>query len=451
MQCVRVLIVSILIILGGPAAIAPAGGGAVDELPRRAGALGIRGTWSTDEEPSFVVDDVIAGSLAEQAGFRAGDRVLRLGGGPLSGVGAPFAGVRAGEPMELEILGEDGIIRVASFIAPDDREVLEGSVVRYGSVAVPDGYRLRTIVTEPIDSPRAVAGRHPALLFVQGIYCSSIDRPRNVDAVDTRIVHAMARAGFVTMRVDKPGLGDSEGPDCSSIDFSTELAGFEAALRQLAAMPSVDPDRIYIFGHSMGGVMAPYLSAAVSVRGSIVYGTLVRTWFEYQLENSRWQMELAGYPDGLVNQAIAAEARLNAAVLVEKQTFGEAWDRWPELRQVPQGTMVGPEHLATRHVRFFHELQDLNLAEAWEKSQGAVLAIWGSHDFVCVREDHERIAAIVDRRSPGTGRFLELDRAGHAFTRHESIQAAMSAMGQGEFAEDLPGIFIEWIEALEAG
>ena len=333
MQCVRVLIVSILIILGGPAAIAPAGGGAVDELPRRAGALGIRGTWSTDEEPSFVVDDVIAGSLAEQAGFRAGDRVLRLGGGPLSGVGAPFAGVRAGEPMELEILGEDGIIRVASFIAPDDREVLEGSVVRYGSVAVPDGYRLRTIVTEPIDSPRAVAGRHPAFLFVQGIYCSSIDRHRNVDAVDTRIVHAMARAGFVTMRVDKPGLGYSEWPDCSSIDFSTELAGFEAALRQLAAMPSVDPDRIYIFGHSIGAV--------------------------------------------------------------------------PAIRAI--------------------------------------------HDFVCVREDHERIAAIVDRRSPGTGRFLELDRAGHAFTRHESIQAAMSAMGQGEFAEDLPGIFIEWIEALEAG
>ena len=241
--------------------------------------------------------------------------------------------MRAGEPIELEILGEDRTVPVASLVASDDREVLEWSLVRHGSVAVLDGCRPRTIVAEPIDSPRAVAGRHPAFLYVEGIYRSSIDRPRSVDAVDTRIVHAMARAGFVTMRVDKPGLGDSEGADCSSIDFSTELTGFEASLRQLAAMPSVDPDRIDIFGHSIGAV--------------------------------------------------------------------------PAIRAI--------------------------------------------HDFVCVREDHERIAAIVDRRSPGTGRFLELDRAGHAFTRHESIQAAMSAMGQGEFAEDLPGIFIEWIEALEAG
>jgi hypothetical protein len=43
----------------------------------------------------------------------------------------------------------------------------------------------------------------------------------------------------------------------------------------------------------MGGVMAPLLASDVSVRGILVYGTITRTWFEYMLENTRRQMELA--------------------------------------------------------------------------------------------------------------------------------------------------------------
>ena len=89
------------------------------------------------------------------------------------------------------------------------------------------------------------------------------------------------------------------------------------------------------------------------------------------------------------------QAKTSAMVLIEKKTFGDVWERWPELRQPSQGVMFDENHMSTRHVRFFHELQDLNIAKAWMESRGAVLALWGEYDWVSSREDHERIAEIV--------------------------------------------------------
>lgn len=419
-------------------------------LPRRAGPIGV----GLEGRPggSLVVTSVAPRSAAEASGLAVGDRIASIDG---RAVAAPaelaeaLAARSVGDRIRLGIERDGETPRVAEVELRPASESIEGCAVRYGSVMVPRGYRLRTIVTVPDQSPRAIDGRLPAFMFVQGIACDTIDRPLWPDVVDTRLVHEMAKAGFVTMRVDKPGIGDSEGPPCSEIGFAEELEGFAAALRQLAAMPEVDPDRIHVFGHSMGGVMAPYLSAAVPVRGTIVYGTLVRTWFEYQLENVRRQMELQGYGPEFVTAAVQAEARTSSVVLIEKGTLGDVWERWPELRQPTQGVMLDEEHQSTRHMRFFHELQDLNLAEAWLASTGDVLAIWGEHDWVSSHDDHVRIASLVERRTPGAGRSMVLPGADHAFTRHANVTASLLLMGRGEWMPDLPETVLAWIDQID--
>jgi photosystem II stability/assembly factor-like uncharacterized protein/pimeloyl-ACP methyl ester carboxylesterase len=400
---------------------------------------------------------VAPGTPAANAGVEGARRITSLNGTPIASrddLQKAMRGVMAGATVELVTEGPDGPPRTFMLEMKAMSESLPGHAVRYGSVRVPDGYRLRTIVTEPDPgtSPLAKDGRLPAVLYVQGIICQSIDQPAYPEAPDTRILHALADAGFLTMRVDKPGVGDSEGPPCSEIDLETELAGFEAALRQLAAMPQVDPDRLYLFGHSMGGVLAPYLSAAVPVRGTIVYGTLVRTWFEYQLENVRRQSALQpGVSEADITDAVLAEAKLGATVLVDKKTLGDAWERWPELRQPSQGIMLDENHMSTRGMAFFHQLQDLNLARAWQRSTGSVLAIYGEYDWVTAREDHEKIAAIVNARTPGAGTAIVMPRADHGFTTHESLQASVAAMGRGEWDADVAKRMIEWIASVEAG
>ncbi|XVJ59433.1 MAG: alpha/beta fold hydrolase [Tepidisphaera sp.] len=418
-------------------------------LSRRAGPLGIRFDQAA---PELRVVEAVAGSVAATGGVRPGDIVLSVGGSRVSTreeLASAMRTRRGGEVVGVTVRRDDAEVEL-SLSLTQASERIEGSTVEYGSVAVPAGYRLRTIVTRPEKSPLARDGRHPAFLYVQGIICQSIDRPNIPEAADTRIVHEFAKAGFVTLRVDKPGLGDSEGPPCSEIDFQTELQGFSAALRQLAAMPEVDPERIYVFGHSMGGVIAPYLSAEVPVRGTVVYGTLVRTWFEYQLENVRRQAALSpGVSEADVTDAVLAETRQSSTVLVDKKTLGDAWNRWPELRQPAQGTMLDENHIATRGMAFFHQLQDLNLARAWQNSTGAVLAIYGEYDWVTSLHDHEKIASIVNARTPGAGTSIVMPKADHGFTTHETLEASVPRMGQGTWDADLPVRVLEWVARVE--
>lgn len=420
-------------------------------LPRRAGPLGLRfGSAANDQ---LAVESVVPGSPAAKAGVAAGCTLQSVNGKEIHSrdeLREAMRNVKGGETVQLAVKHGNEPVKTVAVTAEAASETLVGSTVTYDSVRVPDGYRLRTIVTEPKDSPLAKDGKLPAFMYVSGIICDTVDRPTQPDAPDTRIVHAMADAGFVTMRVDKPGVGDSEGPPCSEIDLQTELAGYTAALKQLAAMPGVDPSRIYVFGHSMGGVLAPYMAKEVPVRGTIVYGTIVRTWFEYQLENVRRQAALQpGVTEADVTDAVLAEAKSSSTILVEKKTLGDVWARWPELKQPTQGLMLDENHMSTRSMPFFHQLQDLNLARAWAESTGAVLAVYGEYDWVTSETDHQKIVDIVNARTKDAGTLLLRPRADHAFTLHPNMLSSRSIMGGGEFDRDLPRELLNWIASVE--
>lgn len=402
-------------------------------------------------EGETVIGSVKAGGAADRAGLRVGDVLLAMNDAKIGSSNELITMLRSfkgGDSITL-LVRRDGEERPVSVtLDAVESETVDGSTVVYSSVVVPGGYRLRTIITEPVNSPLASAdGRVPAFFYVQGIYCSSLDRPSNPNSVDTRLVHAMAKAGFITIRVDKPGLGDSEGPACSEIGFEAELEGYKAALRQLAGYSGVDPDRIYLFGHSMGGVMMPYLTQDVPVRGSIEYGTLTRTWLEYQLENTRRQMSLMGATPAEINDALQGEAKTSAMVLLEGKTIADVWERYPELRS--DDPMVDATHIASRHVGFFKDLQELNLARAWQESTGDVLAIHGEYDWVTDASDHEMIAQIVNGRTPGAGTHIEMAKADHGFTTHATLQESLRAMGKGTWDKALPKTILDWIAKVE--
>ena len=75
---------------------------------------------------------------------------------------------------------------------------------------VADGDLRRTILTRPAGS-----GRLPAVLFVGGIGCYSMESPFDEDEVYRRLLSSITRLGFVTMRVEKSGMGDSRGAPCA--------------------------------------------------------------------------------------------------------------------------------------------------------------------------------------------------------------------------------------------
>ncbi len=123
------------------------------------------------------------------------------------------------------------------------RESYPNVDVIYDSVTMPDGKRLRSIVTKPRDAK----GKLPVIFLAGWLSCDSVEATADTKDATGLILRGLAQTpGFCLFKIDKPGCGDSEG-DCSQTDFDTELAGYRAAFRALKNHDFIDSDRVYIF------------------------------------------------------------------------------------------------------------------------------------------------------------------------------------------------------------
>src|SRR3954447_8545682 len=120
-------------------------------------------------------------------------------------------------------------------------------------VTIPsNGFTLAGTISRPASSAPA---RLPAVVLVGG--SGPTDRDSLVFGVPVlgEIAGSLAEAGFVTIRYDKRGVGQSGGR-AESATLADYAEDARAAVRFLADRKDVDPKRIGILGHSEGGLVA---------------------------------------------------------------------------------------------------------------------------------------------------------------------------------------------------
>src|SRR5260370_37324026 len=152
--------------------------------------------------------------------------------------------------------------------------------------------------------------------------------------------------GFCLFRVDKQGVGDSEGV-CAEKDFESERAAYSAAFHALKNYDFIDSNQIYILGISNGGGFAPLVPETDAeqgqVRGYVVVGGWVKTGFEHMLEIERRRFALMGKSPGEVTDRMKNAATLYHDWLIKNKTVdqilqenSELADLWPEGKDQPQ-------------------------------------------------------------------------------------------------------------------
>lgn len=124
----------------------------------------------------------------------------------------------------------------------------------------PDEPILRGEVLVP-DPAKHGAGPFPGVVFLAGSVAA--DRhgfagPPAVDLGYHEITDALADAGFVVLRYDEPGQGES--PDATP-SWARQRNDARRAFRTLLVQPEVDPDHIVAIGHAEGGWRALALAA----------------------------------------------------------------------------------------------------------------------------------------------------------------------------------------------
>jgi dienelactone hydrolase len=329
------------------------------------------------------------------------------------------------------------------------RESYAGAETRYGAVPFRGGH-LRDILVTPRGTERP-----PVLFLIQGFSCATVEAA-NPAAPYRQIGNALVAAGIAYYRVEKPQVGDSRGgPDCARTDFATELDAFRTAYNHLIAR-GYDADRIFILGHSMGGIQAPLLAAELPPRGVAAYGTGLKNWADYHRDIDLYQNYLFTGTDPAAQAERAARTRkVIDAFYFDRLAPAEIVRRDPAAAPLLRETFNwdGGDNVFGRHYSFSQDLAQLPMIKAWRDTRSNVLAMYGESDIVALFDsDHKVIADLAEFHRPGSGRYVSFPGTDHGMgivgTRAElrNKTRAAGSPPDGPFNPAVAAALVQWIK-----
>jgi pimeloyl-ACP methyl ester carboxylesterase len=135
---------------------------------------------------------------------------------------------------------------------------------------------------------------------------------------------ALADAGFVVLRYDKRGVGQSggRGESATLADYADDL---RAAVRFMDDRKDVDPKRLAVVGHSEGGSVAMIAAAADKrITALVLVAAMGVTGAELNMEQVKHQLDKSGKSDADKQATIELQGKIQQAVLT-----GKGWEGIP--------------------------------------------------------------------------------------------------------------------------
>ena len=251
-----------------------------------------------------------------------------------------------GSPLQAEVwIDQDGRLlrfRVpaqALEVAREDVAAVSSRIETMGrpndeQVRIPAaGFTLAATVSKPESAPKppapgkAPAYKLPAVILVAG--SGPVDRDETVAGISVfaQLANSLADAGFIVVRYDKRGVGQSGGRDESATlqDYADDV---RAVVEFLRKRKDVDPYRVALVGHSEGGLVAMQAAAGAGAKKVAAVALLAApgtTGGELVLEQQRYLLDRMKLPDGEKQSRIDLQQKIQAAVV-----SGRGWEGIPE-------------------------------------------------------------------------------------------------------------------------
>ncbi len=418
-------------------------------LPRQAD-LGMRLRAPQVGQAGAEVSRIQAGGLADQLGLAVGDRIFSINGTLLDNPGA-FAEVqqslKGGQTASFRWQHENQWYEKKAELPPLPLEQFAQAEVQYVPVWSPYGYRVQTLVTRPKNQK----GLRPAIILARWLSCNEVELPTSEESysgTDHFLRDLIEHSGAIVMRVEKPGLGDSEGPVCRDVSFQEELAAHRAAFTALRQMEGVDTNRIVMLGISNGCGYAPLVAEDYPVQGYVVMGGWCKTWYEHMLEIERRRFTLLGDSPAEVSRKMKLTEAFYLEYLIQQERPDDILRRRPEFQEA---WPFQPAHQYGIPAVYFQQLQQLNLAGAWSKVTQPTLVLYGEYDWIMSRQDHEMIVDLVNQAAgQEKASFKLLPQTGHNFHRFLNQQQAFDNYWSGRYDPASGQAVLDWLEALWA-
>lgn len=161
-------------------------------------------------------------------------------------------------------------------------------------------------------------GPFPVVLLVHGSGPHDMDQTIGPHRIFHWLADALAKRGVASLRYEKRSRTYPEAfaDGLYTVDDETVNDAVQA-IGQLGSMVDIDPQRIYVAGHSLGGLMAPRIAQrAPQVAGLILIAAPARPLQELVLEQFDYLASLQESPSAELSAQVEA-AKLAAAQLAE--------------------------------------------------------------------------------------------------------------------------------------
>jgi uncharacterized protein len=224
-------------------------------------AVRVRGAAAGTTLPAYAVP---LGSVSIRVGDSADERI-ETASHVVSARRTHITLLFPGTPLEADIWSDEASRLVRFSVPAQSLEVAREDIASVAARRVPisrpndeqvriagNGFTLAGTLSKPMNAP---AQPLPAVVLVAGSGPNERDEVVAGIPILGQLASAIADAGFVVLRYDKRGVGQSGGrPESAGIqDYAEDL---RAAVKFLADRKDVDPRRIAVLGHSEGGSVA---------------------------------------------------------------------------------------------------------------------------------------------------------------------------------------------------
>ncbi len=336
--------------------------------PRKA----IMGMMGKPVEGGMRADSIIANSTFAILQLQKGDILTALNGMPVGSAAAysqAASNIRAGEKLTVKFIRDQQTVSATGVAVMRPYEQSAIADIQYDWVKFRSGF-LRAITRKP----KGKTGL-PAILLIPGYGCGSIEN--YATSYNGHLINEWLNAGYAVVTIEKSGLGDSYHCEpCAEADLVTDIDSYDAGYQYMEQLPFVDKNSLYVWGHSLGGIVAPEVAKLHHPKGVMVFGTTFRPWSEFLLEMHRIQKPLLENLTYLQTEEFVRKIqKIYYEFFVLKKT-PEELHRNPEYASLVESELEykeGSHNMWGRHWHFWQQIDSLNLAESWQKLNCPVL------------------------------------------------------------------------------
>ncbi|MDX1903914.1 MAG: PDZ domain-containing protein [Thermonemataceae bacterium] len=358
----------------------------------------------SDKNNKIFITRVIEKTPAEKMGLQTHDEITHINNEKIKNYNELNQILKKQEikkEISLRLIRNGQIISLKGKLQELPKEHSPSYQTIYGELPTALG-TLRTILTLPKHPQKT----YPAVLFIQGVGCYPIDTPFDTTYGHSKMMRDLSAKNIITLRIDKSGVGDSQGTPCEQIDFQSEVSCFLQALQLLKNQPFVDKNNIFIVGHSLGGLIAPIIAQKENIKGIAVYGTIGQNWVNYLIDSRRALALAKGESEEDTENWTKTVTDCSVRFFLQRQSKDS-------IEKQNADCVDFLQKFSFRKPNYWYQLSDVNVAEQWANYNGFVLTLWGEYDKASTAAEQEHITNIINKKIPYRAAFLKIAHTDH--------------------------------------